>query len=90
MRSAEPMAMQRLGGRPLIVHILASVTELDLTRLVVVLGPRMTMVAEAVRPLATVVQGEPRGTGHAGKTVRDALLGFTGVIVHVPSLSMPA
>lgn len=81
MRSSSPMAMHKVGGRPLIVHILASATELDLTRLVVVLGPRMTMVAEAVRPLATVVQREPRGTGHAVTTVRDALLGFTGDVL---------
>jgi len=46
------MVMRRMGGRPLILHTLASLTDLDLTRLVVVLGARMTMVAEAVRPLA--------------------------------------
>lgn len=81
MRSASPMVMRRMGGRPLILHTLASLTDLGLTRLVVVLGARMTMVAEAVRPLATVVQREPRGTGHAVMTARKAMLGFTGDIL---------
>ncbi len=81
MRSSSPMAMHRVGGRALIVHTLTTLTELDLTRLVVVLGPRMTVVAEAVRPLVTVVKREPRGTGHTVMTVRDALLGFTGDVL---------
>ncbi len=43
------MAMHRVGGRPLILHTLASLTaDLDLTRLVVVLSAGMTMVAKAV------------------------------------------
>ena len=81
MRSSLPMVMRSVGGRPLILHTLASLTALDLTRLVVVLGARMTMVAEAVRPLATVVQREPRGIGHAVMTAREAMLGFTGDIL---------
>lgn len=81
MRSSAPTVMRRIGGRPLILHTLASLTELGLTRLVVVLGVHTTMVAEAVRPLATVVQREPRGTGHAVMTAREAMLGFTGDIL---------
>lgn len=81
MRFSSPMVMHTVGGCPLIQHTLASLTDLDLTRLVVVLGARMTTVAEAVRPLATVVQREPRGTGHAVMTAREAMLGFTGDIL---------
>ncbi len=81
VRSSLPMAMHRVGGRPLILHTLASLMELDLTRLVVVLGPRMTMVADAVVPLTTVVQREPRGTGHAVMRARESMLGFTGDIL---------
>ena len=81
MESFAPNVMRRIGGRPLILHTLASLTDLGLTRLVVVLGARMAMVAEAVRPLVTVVQREPRGTGHAVMTAREAMLGFTGNIL---------
>ncbi len=74
--------MHRVGGRPLILHTLASLTEdLDLTRLVVVLDAGMTMVAKAVSPLTTVVQREPRGTGHAVMRARESMLGFTGDIL---------
>lgn len=80
MRSGTPKPLHRLCGRPMIVHVLHSVAELPIDRVVVVVGHNAnevvkTIQAEAPPGLAIefVEQGEPRGTGDAAAV---ALTGF--------------
>jgi bifunctional UDP-N-acetylglucosamine pyrophosphorylase/glucosamine-1-phosphate N-acetyltransferase len=83
MKSDLPKVLHPLAGRPMIGHLMATLETLAPERLVVVVGPGMEAVAEAVAPWPTVVQ-EPRlGTGHAVMAARDALAGFDGDVLVV-------
>ena len=64
MKSSHPKAMQSLGGRPMLAHLLANAAEV-FDRLVVVIGPDMEEVAELAAPYPVVVQQERLGTAHA-------------------------
>jgi bifunctional UDP-N-acetylglucosamine pyrophosphorylase/glucosamine-1-phosphate N-acetyltransferase len=64
MRSKSPKTLHPLGGRPMLRHLLAS-CEAVFSRIVVVVGPGMEVVAQAAAPHANVVQQERRGTAHA-------------------------
>ena len=64
MRSALPKAMHPLGGRPMLLNLLAS-CEAAFDRVVVVTGPGMEGMARAAAPHRAVVQAERLGTAHA-------------------------
>ncbi|MCQ9154600.1 bifunctional UDP-N-acetylglucosamine diphosphorylase/glucosamine-1-phosphate N-acetyltransferase GlmU [Acidomonas methanolica] len=70
MRSTLPKAMHRLGGRPMIAHLIAT-AETVFDRIVVVVGPGMEALAALCAPHATVVQQERLGTGHAARMAQD-------------------
>jgi len=73
MNSARPKVLHELAGRPMIRHVIEAVRPLDPAATIVVLGPGMDAVAQAVAPAATAVQHPPRGTGDAVKSARAAL-----------------
>ncbi len=73
MRSARPKVLHPLAGRPMILHLLERLGEAALHRVVVVIGPGMEEVAEAVAPHEAVVQAERLGTAHAVLSARAAL-----------------
>jgi len=81
MKSALPKVLHRIANRPIIQHVLAAVAPLAPSRTLVVIGPDMEAVAEAVRPAETVVQSTARGTGHAVLSARSALEGFSGDVL---------
>jgi len=81
MKSARPKVMHQVGGRPLIGHVLATLKDLNVERVVVVIGPGMDHVAKAVAPHPTVIQSERLGTGHAVLQAKDALKDFAGDIL---------
>jgi bifunctional UDP-N-acetylglucosamine pyrophosphorylase/glucosamine-1-phosphate N-acetyltransferase len=64
MRSKLPKTLHPLAGRPMLRHLLAS-CEAVFSHIVVVVGPDMVAVSQAVAPHACVVQQERRGTAHA-------------------------
>ncbi|MCT6814662.1 NTP transferase domain-containing protein, partial [Bombella apis] len=72
MKSRYPKAMQRLGNRPMIWHLIETARQV-VDRIVVVIGPGMDDLARQVSPLTTVIQHERLGTGHAAKTGVDGL-----------------
>ncbi len=81
MKSASPKVLHPLAGRPMIAHLAATLEELQLSRMVVVVGAGMDQVADAV-PGATVVRQEPAlGTGHAVMAAGAALEGFSGEVL---------
>jgi bifunctional UDP-N-acetylglucosamine pyrophosphorylase/glucosamine-1-phosphate N-acetyltransferase len=72
MRSERPKPLHRLCGRPMVLHVLHALAELDLDRAVVVVGHGGAWVTKAVGeqpppglPLVFVDQQVQRGTGDA-------------------------
>ncbi len=74
MKSALPKVLHPLGGRPMLLHVLAE-ADAAFDRVVVVAGPGMEAVARAVAPHPVVVQHERLGTAHAALAAREFLLG---------------
>ena len=90
MRSALPKVLHPIGGARLLGHAVSAVAALDPEHLAVVVGHGREQVGaelEALagqlsRPLATAVQEEQLGTGHAVRCGLDALpSGLTGAVV---------
>jgi bifunctional UDP-N-acetylglucosamine pyrophosphorylase/glucosamine-1-phosphate N-acetyltransferase len=75
MNSALPKVMHPIAGRPMITYPLEALRPLSPTATIVVIGPCMEGLAEAVAPAATVVQDPPLGTGDAVRTAMRALYG---------------
>ncbi len=81
MKSDLPKVMHPLAGRSMISHLMDTVAGLAPERVVVVVGPGMESVSRAVAPVATVVQQDRLGTGHAVGQARDALRDFSGNVL---------
>ena len=81
MKSSLPKVMHPLAGRPMVSHLMDTISGLNPDRVVVVVGPGMEQVADAVAPAKTVVQTERLGTGHAVMQARDLLADFTGDVL---------
>ena len=64
MRSAQPKALHRLGGRSMLAHLIAACDGV-FDRIVVVAGPGMQAVLDEAQPHPGVVQHERLGTAHA-------------------------
>jgi len=72
MRSSLPKPLHRIGGRPMVLHLIETLASLDVDRVVVVVGHAADEVREAIVAsvppdlnLAFVHQAEQRGTGDA-------------------------
>lgn len=79
MKSGIPKVLHPLAGRPMIAHLLQTLSALKPDQIVVVGGgDGMADVAAAVAPHPCVDQGERLGTGHAVLAARPALGDFDG------------
>ena len=65
MKSALPKVLPPLAGRPMIQHLLGTLSDTGIDRVIVVTSDGADDVATAVAPNPTVVQKEQLGTGHA-------------------------
>ena len=83
MKSARHKVLHPVAGRPMLLHLLASVGELQPERRIVVVGAGREQVQSAIADtdVRIVVQEEQLGTGHAVAQARDALGGFAGDIL---------
>ncbi len=81
MKSRLPKVMHPIAGRPMVQHLIATVSELSPDQVVVVVGPDMQVVADAVAPHPTVEQTDRLGTAHAVLQAREALAGFDGDVL---------
>ncbi len=81
MNSLIPKVLHPLGGRPMIAWLTEALAANHADRVVVVVGPGMDAVAEAVTPAEVAVQHEPLGTGHAVLAARDVLGDFDGDVL---------
>ena len=70
MKSALPKAAHKIGGRPMLRHLIAS-AEAVFGRTVVVVGPDMPILTELAAPHEVVVQQERLGTAHATRQAAD-------------------
>ena len=70
MKSRLPKALHRLGNQPMINHLITTARQV-FDDVVVVTGPDMPELEEAVRPFRTVTQVERLGTAHAANAARD-------------------
>ena len=81
MKSGLPKVMHAVAGRPMISHLLDTVSTLAPEKVVVVVGPDMDLVTDTVAPHPTCVQADRNGTGGAVKAARAELEGFTGTVL---------
>ncbi len=85
MKSSLPKVLHRIGGRPLVGHVLDTALALEPERVVVVVRHERELVASAVEQAApgvvVVDQDEVPGTGRAVEVALDALEDFTGDVL---------
>ncbi len=83
MKSDLHKVLHPIAGRPMLLHLIAAVEALQPARTVVVIGAGRAQVEAAVSPLgiATAVQAEQLGTGHAVAQAEAALAGFEGDVL---------
>ncbi|MFW2852772.1 bifunctional UDP-N-acetylglucosamine diphosphorylase/glucosamine-1-phosphate N-acetyltransferase GlmU [Sphingomonas sp. TX0543] len=83
MKSDLHKVLHPLAGRPMLLHLLASVAALEPARTAVVVGARREQVEAAVVPLGAEVvhQAEQLGTGHAVHQAEAALRDFMGDVL---------
>jgi len=81
MQSRLPKVLHQVAGRAMVQHVLSAAAALKPDRTVVVIGPEMMQVAEAVSPALVAVQDRPLGTGHAVIAAMASLKGFRGDVL---------
>lgn len=83
MKSETHKVLHPIAGRPMLLHLLASVAELKPAKQVLVVGAGREQVEAAVTGLevAIAVQAEQLGTGHAVRQAEAALAGFEGDVL---------
>ncbi len=83
MKSATHKVLHPIGGRPMLMHLLASVDALEPAAKVVVVGAEREQVEGALSntDVKVVTQAEQLGTGHAVLQAKAALQGFVGDVL---------
>ncbi|MGQ5701682.1 bifunctional UDP-N-acetylglucosamine diphosphorylase/glucosamine-1-phosphate N-acetyltransferase GlmU [Sandaracinobacteroides sp. A072] len=83
MRSEKHKVLHPIGGRPMLMHLLASLDTLAPQRRVVVVGDRADQLERALegQDVAVAVQSPQLGTGHAVLQAEGALSGFSGIVL---------
>ncbi|WP_010164435.1 bifunctional UDP-N-acetylglucosamine diphosphorylase/glucosamine-1-phosphate N-acetyltransferase GlmU [Sphingomonas sp. PAMC 26617] len=83
MKSDLHKVLHPIAGRAMLLHLVDSIAQLDPAMTVVVTGAGREQVEAAVAPLgiATALQAEQLGTGHAVAQAEAALAGFDGDVL---------
>ncbi|MEK9947013.1 MAG: bifunctional UDP-N-acetylglucosamine diphosphorylase/glucosamine-1-phosphate N-acetyltransferase GlmU [Alphaproteobacteria bacterium] len=81
MRSSLPKVMHPLGGRPMLSHLLATVADAGIERVVVVVSPDMAEETKNLVDARVAIQDQAHGTGHAAQCGMPALQGFEGTVL---------
>lgn len=98
MKSNLHKVLHPIAGRPMLMHLMASVDALSPSKKVVVVGDKADQLREALAGSAETVVQEPQlGTGHAVQRAEGALAGFDGDVLilygdvpFVPTATMQA
>lgn len=83
MKSDLPKVMMPVAGKPMIKHIVDTLTEAGVSDIVTVISKDGDLVKKETNPFQCVVQSEQLGTGHAVKCAKEILLGFRGPVLVV-------
>ena len=83
MKSDLHKVLHPIGGKPILLHLLDSFEELSPALTVVVAGDRHEQLRDAVadRNVTVALQEPQLGTAHAALMARDALAGFSGLVM---------
>jgi bifunctional UDP-N-acetylglucosamine pyrophosphorylase/glucosamine-1-phosphate N-acetyltransferase len=83
MKSELHKVLHPIGGRPMLMHLMASLNELMPRRTMVVVGDRAEQLETALAGTGAelVVQRPQLGTGHAVLQAADAMAGFEGIVL---------
>ena len=83
MRSDRHKVLHPIAAKPMLLHLLDSIAELEPERRIVVVGKGREQVEDAVtgRGVTTAIQGEQNGTAHAVAQALPALEDFEGNIL---------
>jgi bifunctional UDP-N-acetylglucosamine pyrophosphorylase/glucosamine-1-phosphate N-acetyltransferase len=81
MKSDLPKVLMPVGGKPMIRHIIDTLEELKVDKIVTVIAPDGFAVQHEVAPYPTCVQEKQLGTGHAVLAARSEFCGFKGDIL---------
>lgn len=73
MKSSLPKVMNRIGGLPMLGHVLKALDPLNCGQCCVVVGPDMENVAAAASPHPTAIQHDRLGTADAVKAARGVI-----------------
>ena len=83
MRSDTHKVLHPIAGRPMLMHLLATVEAMGAKHCVVVVGKGREQLEKALEGhgIATALQAEQKGTGHAVQMAEEALGGFNGSVL---------
>ena len=83
MRSDTHKVLHPIAGRPMLMHLLATVEAMGAKRSVVVVGKGREQLEKALEGhgVATALQAQQKGTGHAVQMAEEALSGFDGSVL---------
>ncbi|HZG33154.1 MAG TPA: NTP transferase domain-containing protein, partial [Sphingopyxis sp.] len=82
MKSDTHKVLHPIAGRPMLMHLMASVDELDPAKKVVIVGDKADQLEKALAGSADLAVQEPQlGTGHAVQQAEGPLTGFDGDVL---------
>jgi bifunctional UDP-N-acetylglucosamine pyrophosphorylase/glucosamine-1-phosphate N-acetyltransferase len=84
LKSKRPKVLHEIGGKPLLLHVIAAATRVVAARdIVVVIGHQADRVRAAVEQTGVrfVEQTEQRGTGHAIQCAAESIAGYESFLV---------
>jgi len=82
MKSDLHKVLHPIAGRPMLMHLMASVDELEPAKKVVIVGDKADQLEKALAGSADLAVQEPQlGTGHAVQQAEGALTGFDGDVL---------
>jgi len=83
MKSDIPKVLHTIDGKPLITHLLETLSKMDFDKIVLVIGHKGEQVIEQTRDFEVeyVWQKEQLGTGHAVLMAEELFEGYDGDII---------
>ncbi len=81
MNSNLPKALMPLAGKPMIKHLIDTLTSIELNDIIVVTAPDGELLRKEVCPLKTAIQYEQLGTGHALLSASEFFKNFDGNVI---------
>ncbi len=83
MKSSLPKVLHRIGGLPIVHHIVDTLKKLRITKQVIVIGHQQALVRNALKEHAVDIIVQPRqlGTAHAVACAKGKFRGFSGNVL---------